>query len=269
MALANYGSSFSPDVKVIQRITNLVGNLPLYWRVFGIKGMMTWALIRYGASDKMRPQYLRNIDYPVYLRANTTDPLTLREIFLDRDYDIDNMENIEFIVDAGANIGLASIFFANQYPGAKILAIEPEKSNFDVLKRNVSNYPRVVPINAALWNHSGHIKLVDPGRGAHGFITTETPVSPECPTESTPSVTLEDLMSAYSIPRIDLLKVDIEGAEKEVFESSDPWINRVSTIIIELHERFKPGCEEAFFAGSYGMDTILERGKLIVRHRAI
>ena len=224
-------------------------------------------MIKAGAADKMRPQYLRNIDYPVYLRANTTDPLTLREIFLDRDYDIDHLKNIEVIVDAGANIGLAAVFFSNKYPGATILAIEPERENFKVLTRNVSFYPRIVPINAALWNHSGSIQLVDPGRGAHGFMTTEAPDTSEGTTEATTSVTLEDLMSAHRISRIDLLKVDIEGAEKEVFESSAPWINRVSTIIIELHERFKPGCVEAVISGSRGMDTILERGKLIVRHR--
>ena len=55
-------------------------------------------------------------------------------------------------------------------------------------------------------------------------------------------------MSEYDLKWVDLLKVDIEGAEKEVFGSPDEWIGSVGAIAIELHDRFKPGCSRSFFA---------------------
>jgi FkbM family methyltransferase len=242
-------------------------NLPHYWRVFGIKGMMSYARIRYGSPRKLHQHYLRGIARPVYLRGHATDTGTMREVFFDRDYDIQTGRTINVIVDAGANVGLTSVFFANKYPAATIFAIEPEEGNFSLLKKNVAHYPQVIPIHAALWNHSGGIQLSDPGRGEHGFVTGEALEISDVSARSVPSVTLSDLMLQFGISRIDLLKVDIEGAEKEVFESSGAWIAKVDMIIVELHERFKPGCADAVRGGAHEMRLVREIGKLIVLQR--
>jgi DNA-binding protein len=60
------------------------------------------------------------------------------------------------------------------------------------------------------------------------------------------TVTVENILKNYDFDKIDILKMDIEGAEKEVFNDCDKWINSVSSIVVELHERMKKGCEEAF-----------------------
>ena len=86
----------------------------------------------------------------VYLRPGTTDQNVYDEIFLEREYDI-NLGTPLFIVDAGAHIGLAAVFFASKYPKATVIAIEPEPSNFGVLLRNVENYNNIKPIQAGLW----------------------------------------------------------------------------------------------------------------------
>ena len=72
------------------------------------------------------------------------------QVFLDNEYDFRAVERPQVIVDAGANIGLASILFANRYPQAKILAIEPEHDNFNLLADNVRSYDNIVPLQAAL-----------------------------------------------------------------------------------------------------------------------
>ena len=72
-------------------------------------------------------------------------------------------------MDAGANIGLASILFANRFPQAKIFAIEPEHDNFNLLADNVCTYDNIVPLHAALWGENATIHLTDPGDGAWGF----------------------------------------------------------------------------------------------------
>jgi len=258
------GSIFDTDGKMINRILTLRNNLPLYWRIYGIKGMISYAAVRYGSAKKLRRHYLKGIAEPIFLRCDTTDPLTMREVFLDRDYDIETDGKVEWVVDAGANIGLSSVFFANKYPEAKILAIEPEEENFNLLKKNVAHYPQVIPIHAALWNYSGEIQLSDPGRGAHGYVTLAGSEGAVADSWSVPCVTLRDLISRFSIPKIDLLKVDIEGAEREVFEDSLDWIDKVVFIIVELHERFKPGCTEALNNATPKMNTILRYGKLLV-----
>jgi len=148
------------------------------------------------------------------------------------------------IVDAGAHIGMASISFACRYPRATIIAVEPEPSNFAVLLRNVAPYKKIVPVKAALWKEDGEVCLgasdVHP-KGAfqiveHGQIQVR-------------AVTVRTLMRELRIPSIDLLKLDIEGAEKEVFESCD-WIESVRTIALELHDRVKPGCRAAVQAAA-------------------
>ena len=60
-------------------------------------------------------------------------------------------------------------------------------------------------------------------------------------------LTVSAIMSECDFERIDLLKLDIEGAEREIFDASDlDWMNRTNAIMIELHDRFRPGCEAAF-----------------------
>jgi len=84
------------------------------------------------------------IRHPIHLRLRTSDVSLLDEIILNAEYACETFSAPRVIIDAGANIGLASVFYANRYPRAKIIAIEPEQSNFDVLKKNTSHYSNVI-----------------------------------------------------------------------------------------------------------------------------
>jgi hypothetical protein len=81
---------------------------------------------------------------PIYLRVPSSDLDTFEQVFRNGEYDF-RASNPRFIIDAGANVGLASILFASRYPSARIIAIEPEQSNFDLLKENVAPYPSITP----------------------------------------------------------------------------------------------------------------------------
>ena len=74
------------------------------------------------------------------------------DVVIKGDYDIRLPKLPRTIIYAGANVGLASIYYANKYPQAKIVAVEPEPMNYSKLLRNVAPYTNVIPINAALWN---------------------------------------------------------------------------------------------------------------------
>src|SRR5215475_12556495 len=107
-----------------------------YYSRFGIRGVLTASAHRLFGRPReirVRPRGFRS---SIRLRIRTTDPLLYEHILLEREYAFDLPFSPKFIVDAGANIGMASIYFARRYPGAKIFAIEPETSNFAILLKN-------------------------------------------------------------------------------------------------------------------------------------
>jgi FkbM family methyltransferase len=182
------------------------------------------------------------IIHPFQLRVRTTDGFVYKEVILGRQYDVNLPFTPKIIIDAGANIGLASIFYANKYPSAKIVAIEPDPQNFAMLRKNVAVYPNIVTMNAALWNCDGQISLHHPGVSMAAAVQVTEKGQGYA---TVPAVTLETIMAQYGLEQVDLLKVDIEGAEKEVFDSCSAWIGKIGAIIIELHDRFKPGCRRS------------------------
>jgi FkbM family methyltransferase len=131
---------------------------------------------------------------------------------------------------------MASLLFAHRYPMARIIAVEPEPANFAALVRNASHYTNIVPVQAALWKEDGEVRLgkstVHP-KGAFAIA--------ENGDQRVRAVTIETLMKENSISTIDFLKIDIEGAEKEVFQNCS-WIKNVGVIAIELHDRVRPDC---------------------------
>lgn len=175
----------------------------------------------------------------VYLRPGTTDQNVYDEIFLAKEYDI-NLGDPLFIVDAGAHIGLSSVFFASTYPKATIIAIEPEQSNFNVLLKNVSKYSNIKPIQAGLWSRKTHLRIHDTNVANWSFRVSE-----DSSGNGIPAVCIQDIMADFNIESIDVLKVDIEGSEVEILSHAQPWIDAVRALIIELHDKFQSGCAEA------------------------
>ena len=80
-------------------------------------------------------------------------------------------------------------------------------------------------------------------------------------------MTIDKIMKDYSLAKIDILKVDIEGAEKEVFSETSSWIEKVDSIIIELHERMKVGCNRSFYCGSNGFENEWIQGENVYLSR--
>ena len=81
------------------------------------------------------------------------------------------------------------------------------------------------------------------------------------------AITVDKVLEDFDLPQIDILKIDIEGAEKEVFSDTSAWIDRVDAIIIELHERYKRGCNRSFYCGTKGFDFEWTRGENVFLSR--
>jgi FkbM family methyltransferase len=188
---------------------------------------------------------LKKLRHPFVLRDNPYDFATLEEVLLKEEYHIDLTFEPLTIIDGGANIGLTSIYFANKYPGAEIVSVEPEAGNFEMLRKNTRHYPNVSLLNTGIWDHNAHLKIVDTGRGNNSFTVEELafPIK-----DSIRAISVGDIMSEKKWKTIDILKLDIEGSEKNVFEKNyERWLPLVKVLIIELHDRLISGCSETVF----------------------
>jgi FkbM family methyltransferase len=140
------------------------------------------------------------------------------------------------VIDAGANIGASSVYFALQYSSGRVVAVEPEKGNADLLRRNCEGLDIVVH-EAALGAEAGTAFLSDPGHSDWGFRVGESggvPVS----VVSVPEL----LAEAEALQLFPLIcKIDIEGGEAALFAKNTAWVDRFALIIIELHDWLFPG----------------------------
>jgi FkbM family methyltransferase len=242
----------------------VMGAAKLYWRVTGLRGLLRALRSQVVGAHSVIDVVRSDCKYPIRLRVPSSDVATFRQVFLNGEYDFQVASPPQVIIDAGANIGLASIYFANRYPQARILAIEPERSNFELLRENVAPYPNVTPLQAALWDKDEEIQLTDPGLGKWGFMTESKQVAASARSNTCHAVaarSVSTLLREFGLDRVDILKVDIEGAEKEVFQDTASWIGQVESIIVELHERMKPGCNRSFYCGSNGFDEEWQQGE--------
>jgi FkbM family methyltransferase len=245
---------------------NPIESVRAYYSLFGCRGVWHAAQARWRQSHTEIAVAVPGIRFPVHLRLRSSDLATFRQVLATAGYDSDFARAPRTIIDAGANIGLTSVFYANRYPEAKILAIEPEESNFRLLKKNTAPYHTIIPLQGALWKNDQELEIVDSGAGEWGFQTkAATPSSPANGRNHGKIVgmTIEMLMQKHGLDGIDFLKMDIEGAEKEVFENAEGWIEKVNLIAAELHDGIAPGCTRAFENATRGFEKVCTRGETV------
>lgn len=214
---------------------------------YGIKGVSLYMRLKLGFTNGI---IVPGVAHPIHLRKGTSDIPAFQEIFTYHEYDVALDYEPQTIIDAGANVGLASIYFANRYPKATIVSVEPEQSNFEMLTQNVSKYTNIVPLKRAISDHSNHsINVIDEGSGNWGFRTESIDSSHDMKIkEIVMTISLKDIMQENRFEMIDILKIDIEGAEAQLFKRGyEDWLPRTRCLIIELHDRFAPGCSKSVF----------------------
>ena len=148
---------------------------------------------------------------------------------------------VPLIVDAGANVGAASLYLWGQWPTAFVVAVEPERENFQVLLDNISSIRNIYALRMALASKPGWARVVSNGH-ACGFRATryDGATQASCATEVA-CITIDEIVdrSPEAFPLI--VKIDIEGAEREVFSDNTEWISKFPLIMCELHDCWDPG----------------------------
>jgi FkbM family methyltransferase len=196
-------------------------------------------------TKQLKSIRLSGLQHRFMMRRNASDYGTFMEVLVKKDYTIPFDFLPKTIIDAGGNIGLTAIFFANKFPQAQIITIEPDKNNFAVLSDNISKYENVSGVNKGVWTHACFLNVVDMNQGENGF-TVEEAASPG--KDSIPSISIHQLKEEQGWPIIDLLKIDIEGTEKNIFEKNyEEWLPNTKVLFVETHDRLKQGCSAAVF----------------------
>jgi FkbM family methyltransferase len=187
--------------------------------------------------------------YKICLRRHTSDIPVFRQVFLAKGYKMlidrirkDGCErDTRFIVDAGANIGCSTLYLKKVFSGATIVSVEPEEGNYHCLVENIrlNALTDVIPVRAGVWIDEGRL-AVDKSTGdrrewAYSVVPTASGA------QTIPAVTIRALMTRYGESCIDILKIDIEGAERFIFDDAErlrSFLPAVRYLVMEIHEDF-------------------------------
>lgn len=174
------------------------------------------------------------------------------QIFLNREYQevliiakkYFKNQKIQTILDLGGNIGLTSLFFLSEYSNSKIVVLEPDSGNFDKLKLNLlinNDFGKnVLVCNAGVWSNDAKLKISNNFRDGleWAYRLEESGTN-----EGIDSFSIQSLCEKYDFKNIDILKMDVEGTEKILFDSKKTnldFLNFTKIIAIEIHEEFCP-----------------------------
>ena len=209
------------------------------------------------------------------VRGRDSDFGTLRQVFRDQEYAIlsdTHRRRVEaryeailaegktpVIIDAGANIGSAALWFRQQYPQACVVAIEPDPGNAAILRENAVE--GIIALEAAVGSEPGHVSVLPHARS--WAIRTER-ADTGCPV-----VTVEQAARQVTTGSLFIVKVDIEGFESDLFGSNLAWLDDPVAVYLEPHDWMTPGTSQSFQAafGERDFDVLMRGENLIYVRR--
>lgn len=207
-------------------------------------------LLHHAARWRRKPTVRLSFRYGrITVRPSDSDIATVRQVFIGRDYDLDGIaggarvrqryEDIvkaggtPVIVDAGANIGAATLWFKLAFPAAHIVAVEPDAANAALLRANTAALADIRVVEAAIGSEAG-FAAVAKGDQSWGVQTSRS-VGGGCPI-----VTIEQCIRMVDGGTPLVAKIDIEGFEDDLFSTDLDWIDRFAAIFVEPHDWLLP-----------------------------
>lgn len=172
------------------------------------------------------------------------DLSALRELLLDREYAFLRpvLEGCAapVILDVGAHIGLFAIWALSEKPASRILSVEADPATFAILSENMARSPSLpgswTAVNRAAWKDGAPVRFSDAGDAMSHRVSATGRLS-------VAGITLEELIDmAAPTGAVDLLKVDIEGAEEAFLCDGSGGLARVGNLVIELHPDLCDAC---------------------------
>lgn len=210
----------------VPRIFSLLRNWPEY-------------LVRYLSRSRLPTEYRMRNGVRLKDDGSATLSGTIAVVFIRREYGVP--ERFRTIVDIGANVGSFAVFAAQACPDAKVYCYEPEERTFGLLKQNIGLNRlegRVSALRSAVASIAGKRSLAV-GSSSLDSSFHIIPAAPRLQPVS--CTTLKDILANEELDRIDLLKINCEGAEYEILEGCSPGdFDRIANIRLEYHNLDAP-----------------------------
>jgi FkbM family methyltransferase len=184
---------------------------------------------------------------PLWLRGKSSDIHVLFQVLVRQEYDCSRFPQhteilrryharirngqTPLILDCGANIGLSTLWFAKQFPEARILAIEPSPDNAAMIRKNCEGYDNIEVIEGGVWDTPGTLAIANPSEPswAHRVMPAASGVA---------AYTIEQLTGGGAAF---IVKIDVEGSEGALFRSNTEWVDRTDLVMVECHDWLFPG----------------------------
>jgi FkbM family methyltransferase len=212
-------------------------------RLFEMPEQAAWRRAWHQAETTPRftPGMIRMMDYDIRYSDLLSFCPQWQDIFVKRVLAFESASPAPRILDCGANVGLASLFFRRLYPSARITAFEADPTLFQMLDANLkaNGAADVETRHAALWTSTG--SLTFHCEGSDSGMIGSLPGAVAGRSTTVPSLRLRDVLAEGPV---DLLKLDIEGAEDAVLADCEPVLDRVKALVLDLHE-FDPAARQA------------------------
>jgi FkbM family methyltransferase len=228
-----------------QLILNKLKVLKLHFQKLGLFNLSGYIIQRtfkqHAKIIRIRiPDYL----HPVYLRNTQSDTQIFTHIFLREELKVELNEIPRIIIEGGANIGLSTLYLRRKYPDALIFAVEPDKSNFEMLIKNTNPYKNIICYNSGLWDKNAKLKIVNKNAGNESFIVSELTDTDEID-DAIEAITISEIVKRNNISKIGLLKLDIEGSEGKIFANNySDWLSITDNMLVEIHNWIDSNAEK-------------------------
>lgn len=249
-------------------MSELLRRLPNYLKSFGpVAGLrLCWSIERAQPvkSAVVRSWSVPGYPWPIHLREAVGDHATFFQCIVRDQYRITDfpqgrqlMADYQaavaagqrpLLIDCGGNIGLATLWWARQMPQARIVVVEPDADNLQILRRNVAPLgDRVTVVAGGVWDRPAKLRIVNPDSGSAAFRVDEMP--PDAG-EGLRAYTIDELCALGGGGDPFVVKLDIEGAQAQVFRSNTDWTRRTRLIALELDDWLMPwkGTSRPFFS---------------------
>ena len=218
----------------------LIGHKSWPYRMAAFSVNMYWAARREGGPGlallRLRHKHgadvtlrLRSLAHPITVRPGSQDVGAIMNNVVRQEYgQLDATFVPATVVDAGAYIGDTAAYFLTRFPSARVLALEPNRESYKRAYQNLGAYgDRVVLLDRALWDRETELRLSGGQTGAAITADGDHVIQ---------TITIPEIMSRLNVDTIDLLKLDIEGAESTVVPSGvGGWLRCIRKLLLETH----------------------------------
>ncbi len=250
---------------MFSRLYRLIARAPNYVKQFGLlKGLSLLFALETPTpkeSNEIRTYKVPGYRYPIHLRHTISDHSIFWQNVVRHQYDASGFKyhysalkqayqtmlacgETPLVIDCGGNIGLSVLHFTQEFSEARIVVVEPDDDNFKLLEKNIQPFgDKVMPLKGGIWNESGKLSIRNPDAGSAGFQV-------EIAEDGTiRAYTINEICTMVGVSAPFIVKVDIEGAQKQLFASNTSWVENAHLIVIELEDWLLPwqGTSQNFF----------------------